>query len=228
MQQGHAYDSKGVGGWGDLKGRTIYNGPPRGAAVTNARAVIKIATGLEEGDGYTGVQVNWDQDLKTITDGTADVQVLPIGMPDGRMTGALSAGNLTLWSYPKDVYEGEAAKKYMKAPGSGSVLIPIADMGFGEGVTVVSEDDMFRGIATVGGEIVRTSMDFDLAKAITAAHIAGLEKVKARAPFMKTAALGSMDTDENGMCGAMPLKYHAGAVAAWEEAGYTIPDCAKP
>ena len=28
-------------------------------------------------------------------------------------------------------------------------------------------------------------------------------------------------------CGPNPLKYHPGAVAAWEEAGYTIPDCAK-
>jgi hypothetical protein len=29
------------------------------------------------------------------------------------------------------------------------------------------------------------------------------------------------------MCGLNPLKYHPGSVAAWEEAGYTIPDCAK-
>jgi hypothetical protein len=30
------------------------------------------------------------------------------------------------------------------------------------------------------------------------------------------------------MCGPSPVKYHPGAVRAWEEAGYTVPDCAKP
>lgn len=223
----YAYDSKGVKGWGDLAGRTIYNGPPRGAAVVNARAVIKLATGLEEGEGYTGVQVNWDQAVKTITDGTADAQVLPIGMPDGRITAALSAGNVTLWSYPKEIFEAEATQKYMKAPGSGATVIGIADMGFTDGVTIVSEDDMFRGVATVGGEIVRKDMDFDLAKSLTAAFIANIEKTHARAPFLKTAAIGETDPGTTGMCGAMPLKYHPGAVAAWEEAGYTLPDCAK-
>ena len=29
------------------------------------------------------------------------------------------------------------------------------------------------------------------------------------------------------MCGQNPIRYHPGAVAAWEEAGYTIPDCAQ-
>ena len=38
----YAYDAKGVGGWDDLKGRKIYNGPPRGGALTNARSMIQI------------------------------------------------------------------------------------------------------------------------------------------------------------------------------------------
>ena len=37
-----AYDSKNIGGWDDLKGRKIYNGPPRGGALTNARSMIQI------------------------------------------------------------------------------------------------------------------------------------------------------------------------------------------
>ena len=34
-------------------------------------------------------------------------------------------------------------------------------------------------------------------------------------------------TGSSGMCGANPIKYHKGAVRAWEEAGYKIADCAK-
>ena len=36
----YAYDSKSWGGWGDLEGKAIYHGPPRGAAVSNARTLF--------------------------------------------------------------------------------------------------------------------------------------------------------------------------------------------
>ncbi|MEM6728852.1 MAG: C4-dicarboxylate ABC transporter substrate-binding protein, partial [Pseudomonadota bacterium] len=45
----YAFDSVGLDGWNDLEGRRIYNGPPRGGALNNARAVIKIVTGFEDG-----------------------------------------------------------------------------------------------------------------------------------------------------------------------------------
>ena len=81
-----AYNSSSVKGWNDLAGKNVYNGPPRGAALTNARGVVKLATGLSDGDDYKGVQVNWDQAVKTMTDGSADAFVLPSSFPDGRHT----------------------------------------------------------------------------------------------------------------------------------------------
>ncbi len=111
-----AYDTSPVKGWGDLEGKTVYNGPPRGAALTNARGVAKIVSGLDDGDGYTGLQVNWDQAVKTMTDGSADAFVLPSSFPDGRHTAAVAAGGMTMWSMPKDAFEGEAAQKYMRRP----------------------------------------------------------------------------------------------------------------
>ena len=224
----YAYDSKGLGGWDDLEGRTIYNGPPRGAALTNARSIIQLATGLKEGEGYKGVQVNWGQAVKTITDGSADAVVLPILFPDSRITQALASGNMTVWSVPAEKFDSEPFQKYLKAPGSAPFTLPVADADLGEGVTLKSEDGMFRGLATIGGDIVNKSMSFDLAKALTKAHIDTLDRLKAKAPFAKHAGYGVLDIAKSGMCGPNPLKYHAGAVAAWEEAGYVIEDCAKP
>lgn len=224
-----AYNTSKVKGWDSLEGATIYNGPPRGAALTNARGVVKIATGLDDGDGYNGVQVNWDQAVKTMTDGSADAFVLPSSFPDGRHTAAVSAGGITMWSMPKEVYEGEAAQKYMTAPGSGSVDVPLSEAIQPEGVTVVSEDDRFRGVATVGGEVVRKEMDEELAYQLTKAVLDNLDAIKSKTPFLPNVSLGEIEnTATTGMCGAMPLKYHPGAVRAWEEAGYTVPDCAKP
>jgi len=224
----YAFDSKGLKGWDDLEGRTIYNGPPRGAALTNARSAIQLTTGLKEGEGYKGIQVNWGQAVKTITDGSADAVVLPILFPDSRITQSLASGNMTVWSIPKEKFESEAWQKYLRAPGSAPFTLDAADAGLGEGVTLVTDDGTFRGLATIGGDVVNKNMSFDLAKALTKAHIDTLDDLKKKAPFARYAGYGVVDSVKSGMCGANPLKYHAGAVAAWEEAGYTIDDCAKP
>lgn len=224
----YAYDSKGLQGWDDLEGRSIYNGPPRGAAVANARAIIQLTAGLKEGDGYKGVQVNWGQAVKTITDGSADAIVLPILFPDSRITQALASGNMTVWSIPKDKWDSEPFQKYLRAPGSAPFTLTAADASLGDGVTLKTEDGTFRGLATIGGDLVNKNMSFDLAKALTKAHIETLDRLKGKAPFAKHAGYGIVDVVKSGMCGANPLKYHAGAVAAWEEAGYSIDDCAKP
>ncbi len=224
----YAYDSEGLKGWDDLAGKDIYNGPPRGAALSNARSIIQLATGLKDGPDYQGVQVNWGQAVKTISDGSADAIVLPVLFPDNRITQALASGNITVWSTPKDKFESESFQKYLNAPGSAPFTIPAAETKLGEGVTVISEDDTFRGLATIGGDVVNKSMSFDIAKALTKAHIDTLDRLKIKAPFARQAGYGIVDVVSSGMCGANPLKYHAGAVAAWEEAGFAIDDCAKP
>ena len=106
--------------------------------------------------------------------------------------------------------------------------LSMSQMDLGPGVTVKSEDGTFRGLATIGGDIVNKDMSFELAKGLTKAHIDTLDRLRAKAPFAKHAGYGIVDAVKSGMCGPNPLKYHAGAVAAWEEAGYKIDDCAKP
>jgi len=224
----YAYDSSNISGWDGLEGKTIYNGPPRGAALTNARLLIKLNTGMEEGSGYTGVQVNWGQAVKTIQDGSADAFVLPMSFPDPRVTAALSSGDMTIFSMPRDVFEGEAFGKIVGLPGTVAFTIPVVEMGYTGGVTIVSEDDTYRSPGTVGGDIVNVNMDFDLAKSLTAAFIENIESIyHAKAPFMSTVWHGETDIALTDMCGPNPIKYHPGAAAAWEEAGYSLPDCAK-
>ena len=189
---------------------------------------MRLVTGLEEKKDYTGIQVNWGQAVKTIQDGSANAFVLPVSFPDGRMTAAMASGNMTMWSMPMKTFEGEAFGKFTKRPGTVAVTMPIADMGWKSCVTVKSEDDNFRCPGTVGGEIVNSSMDFDTAKALTKSFLDGIKDVyHAKAPFMLNSWHGETDIALTDMCGLNPLKYHPGAVAAWEEAGHSIPACAK-
>lgn len=221
-----AFDSKDVGGWDDVEGRTIFNGPPRGGALTNARSIIQIATGLQDGEGYTGMQANWGQAATVIIGGEPDAVVLPELFPNTRLSTIGSAGNVTAWSMPKDLYEGEAMQKYMGSPGAAPTEIPVATLqaAMGDSWTFVSEDATFRGMATIGGDVVHKDMDEQLVYDLVSAYVASMDDLKAKAPFGETV---NFDNPSLGMCGLNPMKYHKGAVRAWEDAGYDIPDCAK-
>ncbi len=223
-----SYDSTRLDGWDDVKDRTVLNGPPRGAVLNNSRSIIQLTTGYKDGTDYKGLQVNWGQMVKTITDGSADAFIMPVTFPDSRITPGLASGDMTIWSVPKDVYEGEAFQRYLRAPGNAPYTKPRSVVEFSEGVTLGSEDDTFRSMSMVGGEAVNVSMSFDLAKKLTELHIKSLDELRKRAPHMSHAGFGIVSEVESGLCGANPIKYHEGAVAAWEEAGFEIPDCAKP
>lgn len=226
----YAYDAKGIEGWQDLKGKKVLNGPPRGAATTNSRALVQLFGGAKAESDYESVTVNWNQMASAVIDGTADVAVVPIMLPGPRVTQAGAAGAMTLYSLPKDVFESEAAQKLLNKPGSVAYSIPAADAiaGLGDGWTVSSEDDTFRGMAVTGGDLVNKSMDEEMAYQLTKAHIENLDTHKKLAPFMATLNFGVLDPKVAGLCGPNPVKFHPGAVRAWEEAGETVPDCAKP
>lgn len=224
----YAYDSANVKGWDNVKGKTILNGPPRGAALTNSRGILTLVSGVEEGKDYKGIQMNWGQMLKSITDGSADAMMLPITFPDNRITRSLAAGSITLWSVPKDIWESEPMQKYIKSPGTSGIVFDMKDLPLQKGLTIVSEDGIWRSPSTVGSEVVHKDMDFETARALTTAMLNNVETYKNKTRYMSTTDIGASDVATTGLCGAIPLKYHPGSVAAFEEAGLEVPDCAKP
>lgn len=226
----HAYDAKGISGWDDLKGRKVLNGPPSGAATNNSRNLLRVFAGLKPDADYESVTVNWGQAASAVVDGTAEAALVPELFPSGRITQESAAGAMTAYSMPREIFESEAAQKMLNKPGSTAYEIPVAEVqaGLGENWTVASEDDIFRGMAVVGGDMVNAAMDEELAYQLTKAHIENIDEIKAKAPFAEHANFGVLDQKVAGLCDANPLTFHPGAVRAWEEAGHTVPDCAKP
>ena len=224
----YAYDSKGISGWDDLKGRKVLNGPPRGAATTNSRALTQLFGGAKFDDDYESVTVNWGQIAGAMIDGTADAAIIPAMFPGPRVTRAGAAGAMTLYSLPKDIFESEMGQKVLNKPGSTAFTIRVADLAatMGEGWTIKSEDDTFRAMSVVGGDFVNKSMDEEVAYGLTKAHIANLEGHKKLAPFMGSLNFGMLDPKISGLCGPNPVKFHPGAARAWEDAGYEVPACA--
>ena len=140
-----------------------------------------------------------------------------------------AAGNVVMVSTPKDVFESDSYQKVFNAPGNVPIVIKWEDMGYqdGKGIRLISEDATFRGLGTAFTDVVNKDMPFDTAKALVAAYIKNMEQLKSKTAYMKNVGVAEMDPKLSGFCGINPVKYHPGAVAAWEEAGYTVPECAK-
>jgi hypothetical protein len=112
-------------------------------------------------------------------------------------------------------------------PGNIPIVIDGKDLGYKDSLTLISEDGKLRGLGTAFADLVHKNMSFKLAKAITAAHISTLGMLKKRTAFMNSVGLAEMNEVKSGFCGKSKLKYHAGAVAAWKEAGFNLPACAQ-
>lgn len=220
----------GIDSYDDIKGRTIWNGPPSGAALTVGRQTLQLGSGgLKDGDDYKGLQTNWGQLPTALVDGSAEAFMVPITFPSDRVVTALAAGNVSIISFPKAIWESEGMQKFLAAPGNSPVVIKGEDMGYGadSGVTLISEDGMFRSPGVPFATYARADLSDDVVKAIVAAYIETLPELKARSPYAANVNFDVVDPEVTGLCNGLSLKYHPGAVAAWEEAGYAIPDCAK-
>ena len=220
----------GINSYTDIKGRTVWNGPPSGAALTVGRQTLQLGSGgFKDGEDYKGLQTNWGQLPTTLVDGSAEAFMVPITFPSDRVVTALAAGNVNIISFPKEIWESEGMQKFLKAPGNAPVVIKGEEMGYaeGSGVTLISEDGMFRSPGVPFATVARADLPDDVVKAIVAAYIATLPELKTRSPYAGNVNYDVVDADVTGLCNGLSLKYHPGAVAAWEEAGYAIPDCAK-
>ncbi|GAB4262541.1 MAG: hypothetical protein Kow0013_08180 [Pararhodobacter sp.] len=221
--------SSGVTSWDDLAGRTVFNGPPRGAALTNARQAIQLAAGLEDGPGYTGLQANWGQLNSMLLDGSADAYVFPTVHPSDRVILMESAGDVNIISTPREIFESEAYQRIFNMPGNIPIELPFSEAGYDEHVHLLGSDDgIMRALGTAFATVVNANMDYQLAYDLTAAHIETLEQFRNSAPMAANAGHGIVDQRLSGFCGANQLRYHPGAVAAWQDRGFDIPDCAEP
>lgn len=223
-----AYRTTGIDSWKKLRGKTVFNGPPRGAALILARQMIQATTGMKDGKDYTGKQIAWGQVNAIFRDRSIDAAVRPGQNPDSNLPILLAAGDINLVSVPKDKYESPPWKKIVNSPGRVPIVNPVKDYAhYGPSVKVVSDDDKFRTVAEAAGEFVHKSMDKSLAKALTAAFIKSVPNLHKKVPFAKGQLLGEIADSKMGICRA-GVKLHPGALEAWEEAGFKVDACANP
>ncbi len=229
---GH-YNSSSIKDIRDLSGKRIWNGPPRGAALTSGRAMIKLLAGLDDGAGYEGIQNPWPDTVGAITGGGADGWTIPEGLPSGRQIAIAAAGGTTLYDVPSDLLASELGQQILAAPGHAPYSVPVEtyrEAYAGNDITIVTDDDSFDSFATAFAQIVPASMDEDLVYQITKAMLEGEERFltgSPRGPFLNM-SFGDIDGAGQGNCKAVTILMHPGAIRAYEDAGHTVADCVRP
>ncbi|MFL4472161.1 TAXI family TRAP transporter solute-binding subunit [Tateyamaria armeniaca] len=227
------YDSKPVANIRKLDGLRIWNGPPRGAALTSGRAMIQLFAGLKDGEGYEGVQTPWPDAVSTVTGGAVDAWSFPSGLPGGREIQFSAAGAITIHDVPSDLLNSELGQQIVKAPGHAPFSVPVDVYRAayeGNDITIVTDDDTFDSYSTAFAEIVQASMPEELVFDIVTAMLNAQERFEQGAPMgpYLNITFGDIDGVSQGACGAVQIKMHPGAIRAYEAQGHTIADCLRP
>lgn len=205
----------GIEKWEDLKGKTVFTGPPAGSASATSEALIKIITGYEAGKDYTAVRLSWGEGYAALADKKIDMMVRPAEIGSARIEQFGLSGEFRVLSIPQDVIETEAMQKLFGRPGRGMLQF---DGGVYKGQLTEGEITALGFTQFVG---THAGLDEEVVYKATKSFWENIEEVQKTAFFLKEVTKDTAFTAVN-----VPL--HAGALRYYEEAGFEIPDGLRP
>lgn len=205
----------GIESWDDLKGKTVFTGPPAGSASATSEALIKIITGYEAGKDYDAVRLSWGEGYAALADKKIDMMVRPAEIGSSKIEQFGLSGEFRILSIPEDVVGSESMQALFGRPGRGMLQF---DGGVYKGQLTGGEITALGFTQFVG---THAGVNNDVVYNATKAFWENLEEVHATAFFLKEVTPETAFTSIN-----VPL--HPGAVKYYDEAGIAIPDALRP
>ncbi len=201
----------GIEKWEDLKGKTIFTGPPAGSASRTSEALIKIITGYEAGKDYKAVRLSWGEGYAALADGKINMMVRPAEIGSANIEQFGLSGEFRVLSIPDAARDSEAMQNLFGLPGRGMMEF---DGGVYKGQLTsgnITALGFFQFIGT------HKDMEEEVVYEATKAFWENLSEVQATAFFLKGITKETAFTSIN-----VPL--HAGAMRYYKEAGFDIPE----
>ncbi len=205
----------GIETWEDLKGKTVFTGPPAGSASATSEALIKIITGYEAGKDYTAVRLSWGEGYAALADNKIDMMVRPAEIGSSKIEQFGLSGEFRVLSIPQEVVNSEAMQALFGRPGRGMLQF---DGGLYKGQLTAGEITALGFTQFVG---THSGVADDVVYNATKAFWENLDEVHATAFFLKEVTAETAFTSVN-----VPL--HPGAARYYDEAGIAIPDELRP
>ena len=205
----------GIEDWQDIKGKTVFTGPPAGSASATSEALIKIITGYEAGDDYKAVRLSWGEGYTALADGKIDMMVRPAEVGSANIERYGLSGEFRILSIPDDIVNTEAMQKLFGRPGRGMLQF---DGGLYQGQLNKTQITALGFTQFIG---TQPDVPEEAVYAATKSFWENLDEVHATAFFLKAVTPETAFTSVD-----VPL--HPGAARYYEEAGIEIPEAIKP
>ncbi|MCC6001250.1 MAG: TAXI family TRAP transporter solute-binding subunit [Pararhodobacter sp.] len=207
------YADSGIESLDDIRGRSVFLGPPGGGAWNSAHAWIEGLTGMRAGEDYENVRGSWSSALQGFQDRQFDVFVNGGIAPFPQVDQLAQTARLRLLGLTQAEFEAsEPAQAMTSRTGAEPGVIPAGTYGDG----VVNADDVYTHGAAVG-VTVRADLDDDTVYLITRTFWEQAEAAGETQPWLRNISLDYAVHD-----GGMRL--HPGALRYYEEIGLSIPD----
>ncbi|MCY4261584.1 MAG: TAXI family TRAP transporter solute-binding subunit [Rhodobacteraceae bacterium] len=205
----------GIETWEDLKGKTIFTGPPAGSASATSEALIKIITGYEAGKDYEAVRLSWGEGYAALADKKIDMMVRPAEIGSSKIEQFGLSGEFRILSIPEEVIGSEDMQALFGRPGRGMLQF---DGGVYKGQLTGGEITALGFTQFIG---THAGVDEDVVYDATKAFWENLDEAHATAFFLREVTPETAFTSVN-----VPL--HTGAARYYDEAGIAIPDALRP
>ncbi|MCW1931446.1 TAXI family TRAP transporter solute-binding subunit [Pararhodobacter zhoushanensis] len=210
------YADSGIESLDDLRGHSVFLGPPGGGATAIMQRTVEAATGLVAGTDYDQVQLGWDAAAQAFQDGRIDVYINSTLAPSPVIQQMALTRDIRFLGLTAEQLAMPGVQAIMNRPGGVLVEIPAGIYGDGQVNTEA---------VTVPGSIVGIGagehVDAEAVYAMTKAFWEGVEGMGSSAPWLRAIQLDhALD--------ALNLPLHPGALRYYEEIGMDIPDALRP
>ncbi|PWQ94607.1 TAXI family TRAP transporter solute-binding subunit [Leucothrix arctica] len=205
----------GIENWEDIKGKTVFTGPPAGSASATSEALIKNITGYEAGKDYKAVRLSWGEGIAALSDKKIDMMIRPAEIGSSRIEQFGLSGEFRVLSIPEASMEKEGMKKQLGAAGRGMTKF---DGGIYKGQLTKGNINSLGFFQFVG---THSGLSDDVVYKATKGFWDNIKEVQNTAFFLK-------DVTKETAFTAINVPLHPGAIRYYEEAGFEIPDNLRP
>ncbi len=208
------YADDGMTSIEDIRGKTVFLGPPGGGAWNSSHQWVKAQTGMEAGKDYENFKGSWSSAFQAFQDRQVDVYVVGGVPPFPQMEQLIATNEIRLLGPTKAELDAQTEEQTAPSRVPGRQLAAIDPASY-DGRLANTEPVYTYSV--VVGLATRADLDEDTVYDITKTFWEAADAARASTPWLEHI------TVETGIQnGGLPL--HPGAQRYYKESGFTIPE----